>query len=242
MAVTGLTIEVCITSSGFRLLSAADRGTFKPSVWFELGSDDVVNVCVPNSEMGQGVRTALSMMIADELEADWNRIRVVQAPTANEFKNRLYGSQLTLGSASVRGFYEPLRKAGAAGRTMLVMAAARTWNVSEEDCEASKGIVRHRNSGREVTYGKISVKAALLPIPQNPPLKTEAEYRYIGKPIPRLDIPEKVAGRAVFGIDVNVPDMLYAVLARPPAYRNRLHMTRGGRGDTRRPQSGRDAQ
>ena len=101
---------------------------------------------------------------------------------------------------------------------MLVTAAAQTWKVPEAECEAAKGVVKHKKSGRTLTYGKLCRKASELPIPQDPPLKKESEFRYMGKPMARLDIPDKVAGTAVYGLDVNVPDMLYGVIARPPAY------------------------
>lgn len=220
LATAGLTIVASITPFGTRLLSAKEVGipVLQPSAFFELTPDNLVTVSIPNSEMGQGVRTALSMIVADELEADWSQIRVKQAPAADAYKNPVFGAQVTVGSASVRGFYEILRKAGAAGRAMLVKAAAETWHVPEGECEASKGVVKHKKSGRSLTYGKLCKQAALLPIPQAPVLKKESEFRYMGKPMPRLDIPEKVAGTAVFGLDVNVPDMLYAVTARPPAY------------------------
>ena len=215
-----LTIAVSLSPLGTKLLSAKEVGkaVFAPSVWFELTPDGLVTVAIPNSEMGQGVRTALSMIVADELEADWSQIRVKQAPAADAYKNPVFGAQVTVGSASVRGFYAILRKAGAAGRMMLVTAAAQTWKVPEAECEASKGVVKHKKSGKTLKYGQLSRKASELPIPQDPPLKKESEFRYMGKPMARLDIPEKVAGTGVYGIDVMVPDMLYGVIARPPAY------------------------
>ena len=223
LTATGLTLAVSVTPFGYKLLNASDQkegksSSFKPNVWFEITPDNVVTISVPNSEMGQGVRTALPMIVADELEADWKQVRIIQAPAADPFKNSVFDSQITVGSASVRGFYEPLRKAGAAGRAMLVMAAAQTWQVPEKECEASMGTVRHKNSGRSLTYGQLCQKAAKLQVPQDPPLKNESEFRYMGKPMPRVDIPEKVAGIAVYGLDINVPDMLYAVIARPTAY------------------------
>ncbi len=220
----GLTIACSLTPSGYRLLSAAEveKGAFKPNVWYEITPDNLVTITIPNSEMGQGVRTAFSMLVADELEADWGHVRVKQAPAADQFKSPLLGGQVTVGSASVRGFYEPLRKAGAAGRAVLVKAAAQTWKVPEDECEASRGVVTHKKSSRKIAYGKLCTKAALLPVPQDPPLKKESQFRYLGKPMPRLDIPEKVAGTAVFGLDVIVEDMHYAVIARPPAYGAKL--------------------
>jgi len=223
LAVTGLTIAASVTPFGYSILNASEKGKeaaagFEPNVWIQITPDDLVTVLLPNSEMGQGVRTSLPMIVADELEADWNRVRVKQAPGASQFKNPLLDNQITVASASVRGFYEPLRVAGASGRIMLVAAAAQTWNVPEGECEASKGVVEHKKSGRKLTYGKLCRKAAQLPLPKDPALKKEAQFRYIGKSMPRLDIPEKVSGKAVFGLDVQVPDMLYASIARPHAY------------------------
>ncbi len=131
LTATGLTLAVSITPFGYRLLNASEAKRFAPNVWFQITPDNVVTISIPNSEMGQGVRTALSMIVADELDADWSQIRVRQAPAADPFKNPIFNSQITVGSASVRGFYEPLRKAGAAGRTMLIKAAAETWKVPE---------------------------------------------------------------------------------------------------------------
>ena len=221
LKMTGLTIAVSVTPLGYKVLNASGQGAplnFKPNAWFEIAPDNTVTVHVPSSEMGQGIRTALAMIIADELEADWGQIRVKQSPTADPFKNPLLGGQVTVGSASVRGWYEPFRKAGAAARAMLVTAAAQTWQVSQEECESSMGTVKHKNTGRSLTYGQLCQKAATLQVPQNASLKKESDFRYMGKSMPRLDIPEKVAGTAVFGLDVDVPGMLYAVTAWPPVY------------------------
>ncbi len=216
----GLTIAVSAAPFGYKFLNASEKGaaSFKPNVWFEITPDNKITVAVGNSEMGQGVRTALPMIIADELEADWKQIRVVQGPAGDPFKNPVIGAQVTVASASVRGFYEPLRKAGAAGRAVLIKAAAETWKVPESECTALKGTVTHKKTNRSLTYGQLCQRAAAFELPKNPPLKKEEEFRYMGKPMPRVDIPEKVAGTAVYGLDVNVPDMLYGVIARPPAY------------------------
>ena len=220
LKITGLTIAVSATPFGYGLMnaSAQKEGSFKPNVWFEITPDNKITITLGISEMGQGSRTALPMIIADELEADWKQVRIQQGQASEAFKNPVFDDQITVGSASVRGFYEPLRKAGAAGRVMLVKAAAQTWKVPEEECTAIKGAVMHKKSNRKLTYGQLCLKAAKLDLPKDPPLKKEEEFRYIGKPMARVDIPEKVAGKAVYGLDVNVPDMLYAVIARPPAY------------------------
>ena len=156
--------------------------------------------------------------MADELEADWKQVRIKQALADAAYKNPVFGVQIVVGSSSCRGFYEPLRKAGAAGRAMLVKAAAQTWKVPEDECEAFNGVVKHKKSNRKLTYGKLCNKAAGIEIPKDIVLKKENEFRYIGKPMARLDIPIKVSGKAVYGLDVMVPNMLYAVTARPPAY------------------------
>ena len=221
LKITGLTIAVSLTPFGYKLVNASEQkgaSSFKPNLWFEITPDNKVTISVGNSEMGQGVRTALPMIVADELEADWKQLNIVQGPAADPFKNPLIGAQVTVGSASVRGFYEPLRKAGAAGRAVLIKAAAETWKVPESECTALKGTVTHKKSNRSLTYGQLCLKAATLELPKNPPLKKEEEFRYMGKSMPRVDIPDKVAGKAIFGLDVNVPDMLYGVIARPPAY------------------------
>ncbi len=223
LTVTGLTIAVSVTPFGFKLLNASEKKeealkSFKPNAWFDITPDNVVTITIGNSEMGQGVLTALPMIIADELGADWNQVKIVQGPALDEFKNPLLHFQLTVASASVRGFYGPLRNAAAAGRVMLIQAAAQTWNVPENACEAVTGAVRNKKSGKKLTYGQLCQKAATLQIPKSPPLKQKSQFRYMGKPMPRVDIPDKVSGKAVFGYDVDMPDLHYAILARPPAY------------------------
>jgi isoquinoline 1-oxidoreductase subunit beta len=218
----GLTIAASVTPFGYKLLSAKEVGkaAFAPSVWLEITSNNLVTVTIPSSEMGQGTWTALSMIVADELEADWSQIRIKQAPGDKAFVNPL-GSirdQLTVGSSTIRGYYDILRKAGAAGRTMLVKAAADTWKVPEAECQASNGVVLHKKSKKKLVYGKLCDKAGGVPIPQEPVLKKDGEFRFMGRPMARLDIPDKVQGSALFGLDFRIPDMLVAVLARPPYY------------------------
>jgi isoquinoline 1-oxidoreductase beta subunit len=223
LAVTGLTLAVSVSPFGYKILNASEKGKeeisgFSPNAWFTITPDNKVTILIGNAEMGQGVLTAHAMLIADELEADWKQVQVRQAPAGAAYKSPILGAQITVGSASVRGFYEPLRKAGAAGRTMLIKAAASTWKVPENECKASMGTVKHEKSGRTLTYGKLCLEAAKLEVPKDPPLKNESEFRYIGKPMPRVDVPEKVSAKAVYGLDVTVKDLHYAVIARPPAY------------------------
>ena len=221
LKMTGLTIAVSVTPFGHTILNtshAKDLKAFNPNVWLHITPDNKVTITIGNSEMGQGVLTAQSMILADELEADWKQIEIKQGPAADALKSPILGAQITVGSASMRGFYEPLRKAGAAGRAMLIKAAAETWNVPESECRAELGTVKHEKSNRTLTYGQLCEKAAALEIPKDPPLKKEEEFRYIGKPMPRIDVPDKVSGKAIYGLDVTLKDLHYAVIARPPAY------------------------
>jgi isoquinoline 1-oxidoreductase subunit beta len=219
LKITGLTIGISVTPFGYTLLNAAEKKEFNPNVWLTITSDNKVTIYIGNSEMGQGVLTAQSMIIADELEADWKKqVQIRQGGAKDAFKSPLLHNQITVASASMRGFYEPLRKAGAAGKAMLVKAAAETWKVPESECKAVLGTVKHEKSKRSLTYGQLCEKASKLELPQNPPLKKEDEFRYMGKPMPRVDVPEKVRAKAVYGLDANVKGMLYAVIARPPAY------------------------
>src|SRR5256884_2025404 len=190
---------------------------FKPNAWIEIRPDGTVTIWTGRSEMGQGVRTAMPMIVAEELEADWTRVRVAQADA-----DPAYGDQFTVGSRSVRSGFEPLRKAGAAAREMLIGAAALTWNVPRDACRARNGTVEHVPTGRRLGYGDLTARAATLPVPADPPLKPTSEFRILGKRMPRLDTPDKVSGAAGFGPDRRVPGMGYAAGARCPAF--------GGRG------------
>jgi isoquinoline 1-oxidoreductase beta subunit len=219
---TGLAIAVATTSTGFRLLSAAEAEkagpSFRPNVWLEVRPDEMIVVTVSKSEMGQGVYTALPMIVADELDVDWKNVLMEAAPAGDAFKDPVWNTQATGGSSSIRHMYEPLRKAGAAARTMLQTAAAVKWDVPVKECVVEPGRVRHSKSKKMLTYGELTNDAAKLEVPQNPELKKESQFRYIGKDIPRLDMHDKVNGQTKFGIDSFVPGMLYAAIARPPAY------------------------
>ncbi len=221
LKVAGLTIAVSLTPSGYRLLSAKElkeHVTFKPNVWLQITPENVVHIVINKSEMGQGVYTSLPMIMADELDADWKRIKLDVAPARDEYKDPVWGAQATGGSTSVRHMFETLRKAAAAAREMLIASAAETWKVPVSECEAQMGRVNHKKSNRSLTYGQLTKKASTLTVSQSPTLKKEDQFRYIGSSIPRLDIPDKVKGTAVFGMDIFVPDMLYASVARPPVY------------------------
>jgi isoquinoline 1-oxidoreductase beta subunit len=186
------------------------------NAWLRIGADESILVVVDRSEMGQGVATALPMLVAEELEADWSRIRIEFAPADPVYANRLFGIQATGGSSSVRAAWQPLRQAGAAARETLIAAAAQGWGVSPSECRAEQGTVIHGSSRRRASYGRLVQRAATLPVPENVPLKDPKDWRIIGTRVPRLDTPPKVTGQAEFGIDVKVPDLKVALIARCP--------------------------
>lgn len=196
-------------------LAVAAAPSFQPNAYLRIASDNTVTVLCGLSEMGQGVHTAIPMLIAEELDADWSLVRVEQAPTDPVFNNPAFGVQATGGSSAVRGHWEPMRKAGAAARAMLVAAAADTWKVDSHSCRTEKGAVIH-SSGKRLTYGKLADKAATMAVPQDVVLKSPAKFRILGKGAKRLDTPGKLTGQAKFGLDMRLPGMLTALISRPP--------------------------
>ena len=191
---------------------------FRPNAWLNIGSDETVTVRVHHTEMGQGIATALAMIVAEELDADWADVRVEIAPAEAVYKNPRFNSQMTAASTSVRTSWDPLRRAGAAARQMLMAAAARTWKVPFEECRTERGAVVHVESGRRFRYGELVEAAASIPEPEQVILKKMDQYRFIGQPLLRLDAPEKINGSAVFGIDVQLPDMLNATVVHAPVF------------------------
>jgi isoquinoline 1-oxidoreductase beta subunit len=199
--------------------TAQAAGSFEPNIWLKIGADDNVTIKLTQLEMGQGVMTSMPMLVAEELDVDWNKIKTEWVPADPKYGNPNFGgAQLTAGSNSVRGMWKILREAGATAHTMLVTAAAQTWGVAENTCSTEKGEVIHKASGRRLRYGSLVDKAAALPVPKTVSLKSPREFRLLGQPTPRLDIPEKVNGKAGFGIDVKRPDMLTARVVRCPVF------------------------
>lgn len=191
--------------------SRSEGEPFSPNAYLRITPDNKVTVVVARSEMGQGVRTALPMILAEELEADWKQIEIEQAGAST-----LFGDQTTGGSASVRTTWDPMRKAGATAREMLISAAALTWNVPRSSCTAENGRIKHAVSNRSLSYGELVGKAATLPIPSDVPLKQSKDYKIVGRSLARVDALSKVRGDAIFGIDIRLPGMKYALLARCP--------------------------
>ena len=189
---------------------------FAPNAFVRIGPDNVVTIVVGRSEMGQGVLTSLPQIVAEELDADWSKVRWQQSPASPEYNRPGTPIMITGGSYSVRSSWEPMRKAGAAARAMLVAAAAEQWNVDPAQLRTQNNVVVGPG-GRQATYGELAEKAASMPVPKDPPLKDPKDFRLVGKSLKRLDTPQKVDGSAKFGIDVSLPGMLTAVVIKSPA-------------------------
>jgi len=197
----------------------AAAGSAEVNAWVVIQPDDAVVIRVARSEMGQGITTALPMLVAEELECDWTKVRA-EFPTADENlrRKRAWGDMSTGGSRSVRGSQEYLRKAGATAREMLVAAAAQQWNVPAVECQAEKSVITHKPSGRTLRFGEVAEAAAKLPPPAEPKLKDPKDWGLVGTPQKRLDTTDKVTGKPIFGIDVRVPNMLYAAIVQCPVF------------------------
>ncbi len=210
---TGITATGFVLGLQWSCSPAASTVPFSPNVYLTINPDGAVMIVAHRQEMGTGIRTGLPMIIADELEADWKRVKLVQA-VGDE---KIYGNQNTDGSFSVRTFFEPMRKAGATARMMLEQAAANKWKVDVSECKASNHEVVH-SSGKKIGFGDLTDEAAKLTSPKEETiiLKKKSEWKYIGKSINLYDVPDIVKGKAVYGIDVVKPDMKYAVILRCP--------------------------
>jgi isoquinoline 1-oxidoreductase beta subunit len=215
----GLILGVYLPGAHHRTEAAQQTTTtFAPNAFVRVGKDESVTVIVNHSEMGQGPYTSVPMVVAEELDADWSKVRFEAAPVDAVYNHSVYGMQMTGGSTSTWSEWERLRKAGAAARQMLIATAAETWKVEPASCRAENGRVVHSVSGRRVSYGQLVEKASRLAPPQDVTLKDPKQFKIIGKPMKRLDTPDKTNGKAIFGLDVKVPGMLVAVVARPPVF------------------------
>ena len=192
----------------------------RPNVWVTIGADDRITLISPASEMGQGVMTSIPLLIAEEMDADWNKVKVLQAPNAKAYGNPKFGgAQATGGSQTTRAFFDPLRLVGAQTRNILIASASAMLGAPIDELTTEPNVVVHRATGRKLSYGEIAANGRIPdPIPQVTltDLKPATDWRYLGKDLPRIDIPSKVDGSACFGIDILLPGMLYGTVARPP--------------------------
>lgn len=217
----GLVLAMTVPALGRSSRPGTPGGPAEINAWLRIGADDSITVLVDRSEMGQGVYTALPMLLAEELEIDLPSIRIVAAPVGDAYVNAGNGGQITGTSNSVTDAWVKLRTAGAQARSMLIAAAASKWRIPPEHCRAVKGrIENHR--GQSYSYGQLAQAAAKLPVPKDVALKSRADFVMIGKPMPRLDTPGKVDGSAEFGLDVKLPGMLYAAIAQCPVLGGRM--------------------
>ncbi|MBI3259937.1 MAG: molybdopterin-dependent oxidoreductase [Ignavibacteriae bacterium] len=213
MAATGALAFSTFSNATGELMIPEPSVSFEPNTWVKIDPDGTTTITVAKSEMGQGVRTSLAMIIAEEMDADWSKVKVRQArpDTGN-------GGLFTGGSGSVIWSYDMLRKAGATVKAMLISAAAKKWNVAESNCMASSGVISEKNGSRKILYGELTDDAAKISVPSNPSLKSTGDFKLIGTPKPHIDNPDVVSGKAKYGLDVRIPGMKFAVMVRMPAY------------------------
>jgi len=203
---------------------AAGEDGFAPNAFIRIGGDGPVVLTMPYVEMGQGICTAISMLIAEELEVGFDQVRLEHAPPNPKLYGNplLAGVQATGGSTAIGAAWKPMREAGAVARTMLVSAAAKRWDVDPASCRAQSAEVLHPPTGRSVKYGELAADAARMPVPESVVLKRPEDFKLIGTPAKRLDTPAKVNGSAVFGIDARPPGVKIATLVQSPVFGGRV--------------------
>ena len=211
--VVGVQLVPRFMRAGVPAGSLTDRANFEPNVFLGLETDGGVTIVAHRSEMGNGSRTALPRVVADEMDADWNRVRIVQADGDTR-----YGSQDTDASRSIREFFEIMRETGATARLMLIRAAAGEWSVPESQCETAQHMVVHMPTQRKLAYGKLALAASRLPVPNRADvqLKPRTSWRYIGKDASPYDLEDICTGRANYGMDARAENMVYASVEHPP--------------------------
>lgn len=214
MAAGGLMVAFNVPAGLRKKLSADPDTVLAPNAYLRIGTDNKVTVLLSHCEMGQGIWTGLCMLIAEELDADWKNIQAEHAPAAVAYYHTIYATQRTGGSTSQLSEYDRYRKAGATARQLLVQAAANRFHVNTKDCRTEDGYVI--TGDKKTRYGDLVEDAAKLPVPADVPLKEPGNWKYIGQKVKRLDTPVKINGKAVFGMDVQQPGMLTALIARPP--------------------------
>ena len=215
--IAGGSLLVGCSFSSPKLLSTPQVSEEELGMWVRISTDNKITLILPASEMGQQAHTGQAMLVAEELEADWETIQVTTAPVHSEYKRGSSG-QGTGGSSSIMDWWEKLRHVGAGTREMLIEAAAQKWSVPVSECEAKNGEIHHLASGRRLSYGQLASAAAKLSPPDNPTLKSPDQYRFLGKSMPKLHTPDRVNGTAQYGIDVRLPGMLFAAVKQSPVF------------------------
>jgi isoquinoline 1-oxidoreductase beta subunit len=203
-------------------------GAFAPNAFVRISPEDVITVVVNKSEMGQGVHTSLAMLVAEELDCDWSRVRVEPAPVEPEYDDPNMGEYRTDGSTSIMSSWTPFRRAGALARALLVAAAAEAWRVDARQLRTGSGRVSHDASGRSASYGELAARAAALPIPAHVTLKNAGDFKVIGTDVRRIEGEDKVTGAARFSLDLHLPGLLTALVAHPPVHGGRVASFRAG--------------
>jgi isoquinoline 1-oxidoreductase subunit beta len=215
----GLLVSLYVPGlGGLKNVAAAEEKGFAINAFVRISPDESVTVIAAHSEMGQGIYTSLPMLLNEELQADWSKMRVESAPVDKVYNHPVYGIQITGGSTTSPSEWERYRKMGAVARVMLVQAAAQKWGVDPSACRVEKGAVLHSASGKRASYGSLAEAASKLTAPADVPLKSPKEFTVVGKSTRRLDTPSKTNGTAEFGLDVKIPGMLTAVVARSPVF------------------------
>ena len=208
---------------GFHLPAKGQGASQEINAWVVVQSNELVLIRYARSEMGQGSMTSAAQLVAEELECDWRRVRIEYADSNEQLKRkRIWGPMATAASRTIRDSQQILRSAGASAREMLVAAAAQAWGVAAAECRAALGVITHAPSGRRTTYGRVAGAAAKLEAPQKVTLKEAPDWKIAGKPIPRVDIPDIVTGAVRYGIDTQLPNMVYAAVAQCPVLGGRV--------------------
>jgi isoquinoline 1-oxidoreductase beta subunit len=202
--------------------AAQPAGEVPLNAWLRISPHGITTIIVSQAEIGQGISTTMPALIADELGADWNRVRFENSPTDPAYRNPRINWQFTGNSESSTSFFNLMRTMGAAARQMLIQAAASRWNVTPEECATENSMVVHPRSARTISFGAVANDAAKLEPPKSPKLKERSQWELIGKSVPRVDVPSKVGGTAVFGIDFRVPGMVYAAINQSPVFGGRV--------------------
>ena len=207
-----------VLSGQFKLNAQDPKDAIALNAWIRIGTDDTVTLIASQAEMGQGAGTTLPALMAEELGADWKRVRIEQAPVDTAYRNPRINWQFTGNSESTTGFFDLLRQMGASARVMLIEAAADQWKVAPEECVTDSGVVLHPRSGRKLRFGELAERASHKTPPKDPELKQPVEWKLLGRALGRVDIPSKLDGSAVFGLDFRIPGMVYAAIALAPTF------------------------